>query len=172
MRFAIIVFFTFIHFQASAQQARSSDDILKQAYANAARENKNVFVIFTASWCIWCHKMDKSLKDPSVKAYFDRSYVIEHLVVKESPDKKMLENPGAHNLLKNYGGDELGIPFWLVFDKNGKLLADAQINPGENSGCPATQKEVDYFIEVLKQTSAITPEEIKLVEKKFRQNEQ
>ena len=45
------------------QTVPSSGDILEKAYKQARLENKNVFVIFHASWCGWCHKMDTSLND-------------------------------------------------------------------------------------------------------------
>ena len=154
----------------SAQQTPSADAVLKEAFAQAAKEKKNVIVMFHASWCGWCHKMDSSLADPSVKDYFNKNYVITHLTILEF-DKKNLENPGALELYEKQGGKNQGIPFWLVYDKNGKLLADSQITPGNNSGCPARKEEVDYFITVLKMTSPITDAQAASVEKRFRMNE-
>ena len=74
-----------------AQSTPTADAILKEACTKAAKENKNVMVIFHASWCGWCHKMDTSLNDPSVKDFFYKNYVITHLVMSESKDKKNLE---------------------------------------------------------------------------------
>jgi len=167
--------------EASFAQARppSASEIMTEAMQTAAKENKNVFIIFHASWCGWCHKMDTSIDDKSCKEFFQRNYVIRHLVVDESRDKKDLENPGANELRAKYHGDDEGIPFWLIFDKDGHLLADSQIRPigmsadgkGENVGCPATEKEVTYFIEVLKKTSRMSETEQAAVQKRFRQNE-
>jgi thioredoxin-related protein len=169
----LLFFFVFLSINLAAQETpKSTEEILKTAYAKAAKEKKNVFVIFHASWCVWCRKMDTSMSDQSVKPFFDKSYVIEHLVVDEPPNKKHLENPGAAELLTKHGGNNQGIPFWLVFDAKGNLLADSQITPGKNSGCPATKEEVDHFINVLKKTSSITPEQIVAVEARFRKNEQ
>lgn len=154
-----------------SQKVLSADEILQQAYAKAAKEKKNVMVIFHASWCGWCRKMDASLNDASVKDYFDKNYVIEHLVVYESPDKKNLENPGAEELNKKWNGEKQGLPFWVVLDKEGNLLADSQKAPGENVGCPATKEEVEHFIKVLKKTSTITDEQAVDVEKRFRKND-
>jgi thiol-disulfide isomerase/thioredoxin len=157
----------------------SADAVIKQACQQAAGEKKNVFVIFHASWCVWCHRMDSSMSDVSCKKFFDDNYVIRHLTVDESKDKKNLENPGADAFRNKYGGNDLGIPYWLIFDPNGKLLADSRIRsdanvnsqPGDNSGCPATEKEVAYFIKVLKQTSKINASEEAAIIKRFRQNE-
>ena len=156
-----------------------ASEIMREAMQMAAKENKNVFIIFHASWCGWCHKMDNSIDDESCKDFFYKNYVIRHLVVDESRDKKDLENPGADELRAKYHGDNEGIPFWLIFDKDGNLLADSQMRPkgasldtkGENVACPAAEKEVAYFIEVLKKTSEISEAEQMAVQKRFRQNE-
>jgi len=84
-----------------AQFTPTADAVLKEARAKAAKENKKIMVIFHASWCGWCHKMDTSLNDPSVKDFFQKNYVITHLVISESKDKKSLENPGAEELNKS-----------------------------------------------------------------------
>ena len=39
-----------------------ADAILKSACQEAAKENKNVFIMFHASWCGWCRKMEASLE--------------------------------------------------------------------------------------------------------------
>jgi thioredoxin-related protein len=169
--FFILVVSAFFVVTALAQSTPTADVILKQARAKAAKENKNIIVIFHASWCGWCHKMDTSLNDPSVKDFFDKSYVITHLVISESKDKKNLENPGAAELNKKWGGENQGIPFWVIMDKEGTILADSQIKPGDNVSCPATSEEVAHFIKVLKKTSSINDKQIAAVEKRFRRNE-
>lgn len=175
--FAIALLFSFaIKAQDTPPPA---EGILKGAYLAAAKENKNVFIMFHASWCGWCHKMDKSMNDEVCKKFFDDNFVIRHLVVDESDDKKNLENPGADEMKKKYYGDGQGIPFWLVFDKDGKLLADSKIRAegagpetGDNIGCPASVKEVEYFISLLKKTTKLNPDQLEIIRKRFRQNEQ
>ena len=150
----------------------SADDILKEAYQTASKEKKNVFVIFHASWCVWCRKMDSSMNDQSCKDFFNKNYVVRHLTVYESADKKGLENPGAIDLLAKYHGTNQGIPFWLVFDKDGKLIADSDITPGINAGCPAKTEEVEHLIDVLKKSSSITQPQVEVVKKRFLANEE
>jgi hypothetical protein len=111
------------------------------------------------------------MADASVKNFFDKNYVVTHLTVFESKDKKNLENPGAEELNKKWGGENQGIPFWVIMDKDGNILADSQIEPGKNVGCPATEEEVQHFIRVLKKTSSINDQQIAAVEKRFRRNE-
>jgi len=157
----------------------SADQVLKEAIQQAAKEKKNVIIIFHASWCGWCHKMDSSMNDKTCKNFFDNNYVVRHLVVDESKDKKGLENPGADELRTKYHGEGEGIPFWLILDRDGNLLADSQVRAvgvsldtkGENVGCPAAEKEVAYFISVLKKTSNLSETEEAAIEKRFRKNE-
>jgi thiol-disulfide isomerase/thioredoxin len=158
---------------------KNANDILKEAGQLAAKEKKNVFIIFHASWCGWCHKMDNSMNDNAIKKFFDDNFIIRHLVVYESKEKKNLENPGAIELLSKYHGNDDGIPYWLIFDKNGNLVADSQIRPsgagidtkGKNSGCPANEEEVNYFITVLKKTTTLNTTQLAMIRERFRKNE-
>lgn len=162
------------------QSPKPADELMNEAFQRASSENKNVFVIFHASWCGWCHKMDSAMNDVAVKKFFDDNYVITHLTIYESDENKKLENPGAFEMYVRFGGgDDQGIPYWLVFDKNGKLLADSKIRPegadldelGKNAGCPASKEEVAHFIRVLKKTSSLNKDQLAVIEKRFRENE-
>jgi thioredoxin-related protein len=155
----------------------SANDIMKQALAQAGKEHKNVLIMFHASWCGWCHRMDSSLNDPVCKKFFDDNFVITHLVVDESKDKQNLENPGANEMRTKYHGDGVGIPFWLIFDKDGKLLADSKIRKngeseaaGNNIGCPANEDEVAYFVELLKKSTRLNADQLDIIAKRFRKN--
>ena len=153
----------------------SADEILKEARQQAMKENKNVFIIFHASWCVWCHRMDSSMDDPACKKFFDDNYVVRHMVVDESKDKKNLENPGANELRNKYGGADQGIPYWLIIDAKGNLIFNSRIRSADslanNIGCPATENEVAYFIEILKKTSKLSDAQQAAIIKRFRKNE-
>lgn len=164
---------------AAAQTAATppaAQTVIDGACKKAGMENKKVLLIFHASWCGWCHKMDTALNDVSCKSFFDKNYVIEHLTVQESPGKKNLENPGAEALLESFNGKNQGIPYWVILDKEGKLLFDSQMRtagkegPGSNIGCPASEEEVKAFIKILKQTSLLTVAELKIIAKRFAKN--
>ncbi|HET6721442.1 MAG TPA: thioredoxin family protein [Chitinophagaceae bacterium] len=156
----------------------SAEEITKEAFETAQKQDKKVLIIFHASWCGWCHKMDTSLNDGSVKKFFDDNFVIRHLVVFESKGKKNLENPGALEMITKYNGKDQGIPFWMIFDKDEKFLADSRmtvtvngVEKLQNTGCPATEEEVDYFIQVLKKTTSLKEEQLAEIKTRFRKNE-
>jgi thioredoxin-related protein len=177
MKYIIVEIVTVFSLACAGQsKPASAKEVLQEATKLAAVENKNVFIMFTASWCGWCRKMDKSMNDSLCKSFFDDNYISRHLIVDEPAEKKQLENPGADSLKKFYNGDGQGIPFWLVFDKKGKLLADSRMKGEsgdklENTGCPASEREVNHFIEVLGKTSSISKEQLEIIRKRFRQNE-
>ena len=158
---------TILFIQQSVAQEKAST-ILKDAYKQARIENKNVFVIFHASWCGWCKKMDNKMNHDSCKEFFDKNYVVTHLVVKESKNNKHLENPGALDLLTKHKGEKSGIPFWLIFNNNGKLLEDSLDSIGKNIGCPATEREVAEFVSILRKTSDLSDDELKIIAKLFQ----
>ncbi|MFN8240703.1 MAG: thioredoxin family protein [Bacteroidales bacterium] len=155
-----------------------ADKVLKDAVTVAARENKLVMIVFHASWCGWCKKFDASVNDPSCKDYFDRNFVIRHLTVMESNDKKADENPGGAEMFDKFGGTGSGIPFFLVFDKKGTLLADSKMRPegagldvkGSNMGCPAAPEEVAYFVKMLRKITTVTDSEAQAITERFSKN--
>ena len=164
--------------KAQAPALPQADVVLKEAGAKAAKGNKKVLLIFHASWCGWCKKMEASLDDPACKKMFDDNYVITYLDVLENKGKETLENPGALDLLQQYKGEKAGLPFWLVLDAHGKVLADSQIRPdgagldapGKNTGCPAEPNEVAHFTSVLKATSGLTASQLSVIEQRFLKN--
>jgi thioredoxin-related protein len=160
------------------EKVSAASDLLATANKQAALENKNVILIFHASWCGWCHKMDSSMNDRTCKKFFDDNYVTVHLTVDESAKNKNLENPGANEIRKQFHGDSAGLPFWLILDKNGNLLADSYMRKpgvplnvaGENIGCPASEAEVAAFIQMLKKSSRITDSELAIIATRFKKN--
>lgn len=177
-RHILIILLCGLSMSVYAQAPLSADAVMAEASAVAKAENKKIFVMFHASWCGWCHKMDAAMSEPAMKKFFDDNFVIRHLVVLESEGKKDLENPGAIDMMKKYHGDKSGIPYWLVFDAEGNLLADSKVRAegegpekGSNVGCPASEKEVAYFIEVLKKTTKLKEADLALIAARFRKNE-
>ena len=152
-----------------AQNVSTTENILLTGYKQAAKENKNVFVIFQASWCGWCKKMDASMNDATTKKYFDDNYITVHLTVQESTANKNLETPGAAEFMKTLNAVTAGLPFFVILNNDGKVLGDSFVN-GQNIGCPASQTEVENFIILLKKTSKINKEGLDIIAARFKQN--
>ena len=163
---------------SAQEKPETAGKIMDDAFKLASKEGKSVMIVFHASWCGWCHKMDSSMNDVSCKKMFESNYVTCHLTVDESADKKNLETPGADAFRKKYHGENEGLPFWLIFDKKGNLLADSRmLAPGEtvakehsNVGCPASKEEVAYLVSVLKKTSKLNDDELQIIGERFRKN--
>ncbi len=174
----VLLLFAFATLTFAQTTPPSSEVVLKEAYTKAKKENKKVLLMFHASWCGWCKKMDASLTDVTTRKFFDDNYIIAHLDVQEQPAQKALENPGAAEQLKAFKGEKSGLPFWVILDDKGKVLADSQIRPagasldtfGENIGCPAADNEVAHFTQLLKNTSKITDDQLGIISKRFAQN--
>jgi thiol-disulfide isomerase/thioredoxin len=160
---------------AAATTPPAAAEIIKQACAEAAASNKKVMVLFHASWCGWCHKLDTFMASPACKPLFDQSFVVCHLTVAESPDKLDLENPGAEELYDKYADKNSGIPFFLILTPDGAVIADSRIKPvgakpgssGDNIGYPASKEEVTYFLRVLHETTTLTGNQLKIIREKL-----
>lgn len=162
-----------------AQQAPAAEKVLREACAQAKQDKKKVLLIFHASWCVWCHRFDSSLNDPVCKKMFEDNFVITHITVHESKGKEQLENPGGQALMDQYNGKEAGLPYWLIFDANGQLISDCRIRKagdgpdgGDSAGCPATENEVEFFINVLKKTTSLGEAQLNIIRTRFRKNEE
>lgn len=175
MRYLILLLLGLVTSELLLAQAPppSAGDVIESVLKRSTKEKKKVMVIFHASWCGWCHKMDSSLVDPSVKAAVDREFIVEHLTVMESKNKTHLENPGAMDYMKKWGGSEQGLPFWVILSDKGEYLFDSRMEENGklvNSGCPASEKEVEFFIGLLKKTTKMTTKELEAVAVRFRKN--
>lgn len=149
----------------NAQESASA--IMEKAYVQAGKENKKVIVMFHASWCGWCKKMDKNMTGDACGKFFTDNYVMAHITVKESPKNKDLNNPGGEDLLKKFKGDQAGLPFWVILDAKGNILADSFNGKGENLGCPGTPEEVVEFTAKLKKTSKLTDKQLAVIKETF-----
>lgn len=167
MKFATSFLF-FLIFTVTTYAQKSATDILKDAQAQAKAENKKVFIKYGASWCTWCKKMDKQMKNDVCAPLFDKNYVSVNLTVLESFNNKSLETPGGVELLKKHKGASAGLPFWLILDENGEIVETSFDEKGDNLGCPASREEIDVFIKKLKKTSNLSETELSTIASEFR----
>lgn len=127
--------------------------VLTKAQAQAKAENKKVWVIFTASWCGWCKKLDAFLADPEMSKLIKKNFVVIHLDVLESGEKKALENEGGIDVMKSLSGENAGLPFSAFTEANGKMLINSNrttTDPKTNIGYPAAPEEIAHFVKMLK----------------------
>ncbi|MEJ5050062.1 thioredoxin family protein [Chryseobacterium culicis] len=162
----IIIVVSLLLFQLGAAQEKA-DVVLNKAFTEAKVGKKNVLLVFHASWCKWCKMMEKNMDLPETKPIFEKRFVTAYVDVQERGDKKSLENPGGQELMNKYKGENAGLPFWLVLNPKGEVLADSFDDKGENLGSPATPEEVKSFIAKLGKTSKLTNEESQTIEKVF-----
>lgn len=172
---SVLLSFGLITGVVAQEKPQTSDKIFKDACALAKKENKKVMIIFHASWCGWCKRMDSIMNMPELKPLFEKNFVIEHMVVLESKNKKDLENPGAEEFMNKNGGKNQGIPFYLIFNAKGKFIADSRMKTKDkngkevlaNTGCPAQPDEVAYFTGLLKKTTKLTESDLALISERF-----
>lgn len=141
-----------MQYPVHAQQPEPAKTILDSALHAASVQHKNVFLIFHASWCVWCRRLDSIITSPEVSPLIAKNLVVTHLDVLERGDKKAtLENAGAKNILEKLGGKKSGLPFYAFLDSRGEKISDSNVMPGEspNIGFPVSPEEKKAFEEIL-----------------------
>ncbi len=92
---------------------------IQQALALAAKQHKNVIIVFGANWCYDCHVLDLAFHRPDLAGVLQRNYEVVHVDVGEG-DKNQDIMQQYHVPMKK------GIPALAVLDSNGKLLYSQQ----------------------------------------------
>jgi thioredoxin-related protein len=130
-------------------------NLIAEGQQMAKAQKKVVLVMFHASWCGWCKRLEAVMARPEFKKMFDENYVIVNLDVQEGPDKKaQLENLGGVETMKELGGEKSGLPFYAFMDQKGKKLADSNVMPkGMNIGYPGAPEEITAFMDLIKKTA-------------------
>lgn len=162
----IIVIVALLLFQLGTAQEKA-DVVVKKAFTEAKASKKNVLLVFHASWCKWCKMMEKNMNLPETQPIFGSRFVTAYVDVQERGEKKALENPGGQELMNKYKGENAGLPFWLILNPKGEVLADSFNTKGENLGSPSTPEEVATFIAKLDKSSKLKKEEAQVIEKVF-----
>jgi thioredoxin 1 len=115
---------------AKLQQPLSTDKVIyapgidaheeiKQAVAQAAKQHKNVLIVFGANWCYDCHVLDLAFHRPDLTSVLQKNYEVVHVDVGEG-DKNQ-------DIMQQYGVPmKKGIPALAVLDSHGKLLYSQQ----------------------------------------------
>ena len=134
----------------------SAQNIIKSSVTKAHSSKKNVLLIFHATWCKWCKRLETALNDPEINSVINKHYIVTMLDVKERGDKiQTYENPGGQKLLSGFKGDSAGLPFVVFLNGDGNMIANSNVMPQEqNIGYPGSPEEITAFIELLKRTAA------------------
>lgn len=147
----------------AAEKSLKANEVLAGAKSQATRQHKRIFLIFGASWCEDCHRLDAFLAAPEIRVILDKFYVITRITVaEENGGNPTLNNPGGLDMLAKFGGVAPGgvvnIPFISILDEKGKLIVNSNpdlkgVPQNGGIGYPTKPEEIDWFVTMLKKSS-------------------
>ncbi|MCE1188306.1 MAG: thioredoxin family protein [Ignavibacteria bacterium] len=151
---SLMFIFTLV-LSAQTSKPESAEVIVKSAVHQAKVENKSVMVIFHASWCKWCKRLEKAFDSPELHKIISDNFVITYVDVLERQGKiDSLENPGGRELMKKWAGEKAGLPFCVFLSKTGMKITDSNQMPDKsNIGYPGSKDEIQLFVAMLKKAS-------------------
>ena len=116
--------------------------LLDEALATAARENKRVLVQETATWCGPCHMLSRFLEA-------NRQWEQDYVWVKM--DHRWT---GAVEIMQQMRDSaDGGIPWFAILDSDGKKLATSNLpESGDNIGFPSSDQGREHFSSMLRST--------------------
>lgn len=132
----------------------SAEAVFASAVQRARETHRIVLIEFGASWCVWCRNFEAFVQAPDSGPIVAAHFVVTNLVVREREDKKALENAGSDQLMRQWGGENAGLPFYVFLDTDGRKVADSNAMPdGSNIGFPATPDEIRAFMGLIDRTA-------------------
>jgi thioredoxin-related protein len=131
----VLFIFIFLFTACNNGQSASKDELnwesnLEQAIEQAKKENKAVLVNFTGSdWCIWCKRLSSEVfQQEAFKNYADDNLVLVMLDFPRNIQQSAETQSYNRNLAQKYGIQ--GFPTILIFNDQGKLVAQTGYQPG------------------------------------------
>ena len=131
----LFILFIFLFTACNNGQSASADGLnweanLETAIQQAKKENKAVLVNFTGSdWCIWCKRLSSEVfQQKEFEKYADESLVLVKLDFPRNIEQSAETQNYNRNLAQKYGIQ--GFPTILIFNSQGKLVAQTGYQPG------------------------------------------
>jgi thiol:disulfide interchange protein len=128
----------------NGEQLKASE-VLAAALAEAGDADKLVFLHSGAQWCGWCRRLETWMTRPEIVEILAKDFV----PVKIDMDRML----GAKAINDRYVDGYGGIPWIVILDPDGELVADSFNEEGRNIGSPYYDWEIEYFGVMMRQVA-------------------
>ncbi|MCA9424524.1 MAG: thioredoxin family protein [Candidatus Omnitrophica bacterium] len=130
-----------------------AEKILQESLLRASETNKSLFVRFGAPWCPGCWQLAGFLETLEVQEIFQKHFIDTEF------DIDAIE--GGRDLLTEMAGEKPELPWYAIFDSDGKLLATSDTYEESIGFMPATPKDREHFLTMFQKSGEFSEEELK-----------
>jgi len=111
---------------------------IKEALEHAAREHKNVILVFGGNWCYDCHVLELAFHHPEIEPALKAHYIVVHVDIGEYNKNLDLADKYQVPLKK-------GVPALAVLAPDGKLLYSQQTGEFEAARALAPEDVIAFL---------------------------
>ena len=111
---------------------------IKEALEHAAREHKNVILVFGGNWCYDCHVLDLAFHHPEIEPKLKAHFIVVHVDIGEYDKNLDLADKYQVPLKK-------GVPALAVLAPDGKLLYSQQTGEFEAARSLAPEDVIAFL---------------------------
>ena len=135
-----------------------AETVLEAAQKKAKKEHKGIFLVFGASWCGPCKRLDMFLNEPTNRSVIEKYFVVTRLTVAEQyGGNPKLNTPGGEKLFARFGGPGNSVPFVVLLNSKADLIVNSNRPIGndklDNIGYPEEPLEILWFVSMLKEAA-------------------
>ena len=135
--------------------------VLADVIEKGKKQDKPVFVCFTAPWCVWCHRLTDYLVDGEVAPVLEQAFVLTVIDVERMAG-------GQEIMTRIRLSSDASLPYFAILDSEGDKIADS-VSASGNVGFPAEKHEIAHFLTVIRKCSGkLSEKQLTLLKSKLK----
>jgi hypothetical protein len=119
----------------------AAESLLIKGKAEAKKDGKQIFLLFTAPESEWCERLDQFHADLEVSRIMQKHFTLVRVDIEGTP--------GGEQMYQEYGANR-GVPAFSLLDHHGMTLSHSGSDEVENFGFPTDAAQIESYFACLR----------------------